>query len=94
MAQTLIVALLVLACSLRAAWILAPKALRRRAARAMLAWPLPSRVASALRKHAADEGAGCACDGCDANAAPGAAAPARPAAGQTVPITFHRRLPR
>ena len=94
MAQTLIVALLVLACSLRAAWILAPAAVRRRAARAMLGWPLPSRVATALRKHAADPGAGCACDGSDANVARGAAAPAKAAAGQTAPITFHRRLPR
>ena len=41
MVQSLIVAFLVVACALRAAWILAPAAARRSVARALLAWPLP-----------------------------------------------------
>jgi len=52
MAQTFIVVLLVVVCSLRAAWILAPAAARRAIARALLAWPLPRTLAAPLRKHA------------------------------------------
>jgi len=86
MAQTLIVALLVVVCSLRAAWILAPAAARRAIARALLAWPLPDALAAPLRKHARE-----ASDGCDK----GGAAVGEPKAAPTVaPITFHRRLPR
>jgi len=90
MAQTLIVALLVVACSLRAAWILAPAAARRSIARALLAWPLPAVLAAPLRGHAQAASDGCACDGCDKGTDA-----ARPKAAPTVaPITFHRRLPR
>jgi hypothetical protein len=89
MAQTLIVALLVAVCSLRAAWILAPAAARRTVARALLAWPLPARLAPSLRKHAQAASTGCACDGCEK----GQAAAKPNAAPATVPITFHRRLP-
>jgi hypothetical protein len=92
MAQTLIVAFLVVACSLRAVWILAPVAARRSVARALLAWPLPDRLAAPLRKHAAAPGIGCACDGCDGSAAKAKAEPQD--AGTVAPITFHRRLPR
>lgn len=88
MAQTLIVALLVLVCSLRAAWILAPAAVRRSVARALLTWPLPGMLATPLRRHAQAASAGCACDGCDSGSAAAKAAPA------VAPITFHRRLPR
>jgi len=90
MTQTFIVALLVTVCSLRAAWILAPAALRRSVARALLAWPLPRTLSTPLRKHALAASNGCACDGCDKGAqkAPSKAAPA------VAPITFHRRLPR
>jgi hypothetical protein len=90
MAQTLIVALLVVACSLRAAWILTPAAARRSIARAVLARRLPDWLVAPLRKHARAAGDGCACDGCDkgADAAPPNAAPT------VAPITFHRRLPR
>ena len=42
MVQTLIVALLVVVCSLRAAWILAPASARRAAARRLLALALPT----------------------------------------------------
>ncbi|MEO5846001.1 MAG: hypothetical protein ABIQ33_14305 [Caldimonas sp.] len=89
MAQTLIVVLLVLACSLRAAWILAPAAARRAVARVLLAWPLPGVLSAPLRKHARAAKAGCACDGCDV-----APANASPAAAGVAPITFHRRPPR
>lgn len=90
MVQTLIVAVLVVACSLRAAWILAPATVRRSVARVLLAWPLPRVLATPLRKHAQATSAGCACDGCD-----GAPATAKPqAAGGVAPITFHRRVPR
>jgi hypothetical protein len=90
MAQTLIVALLVVVCSLRAAWILAPAAARRSIARALLAGPLPAALAAPLRKHAREASDGCACDGCDK----GAAAVEPKAAPTIAPITFHRRLPR
>ena len=90
MAQTLIVALLVVVCSLRAAWILAPAAARRLIARALLEWPLPAALAAPLRRHARATSGGCACDGCDK----GAAAVEPKAAPAVAPITFHRRLPR
>ncbi len=87
MAQTVIVAVLVGACSLHAAWILAPAGARRSLARALLALPLPSRLATRLRKNSAAPSAGCACDGCDR-------APAKKAPVSVAPIKFHRRLPR
>jgi hypothetical protein len=90
MAQTVIVALLVVACTLRAAWILAPRAARRSIARALLAWPLPATMAAALQKHAQAASEGCACDGCDK----GTGAVKAKAAPTVAPITFHRRLPR
>jgi hypothetical protein len=90
MAQTLIVALLVVVCSLRAAWILAPAPARRAVARALLTLPLPRLLATPLRKHADAASSGCACDGCDKSADASTAKPAPTVA----PITFHRRLPR
>jgi len=95
MTQSLIVALLVVACSLRAAWILAPGAARRAVARALLTWRLPSAFAAPLRRHAQDAGEGCGCDGCDKGAGPGGPKASKPKPGATVaPITFHRRPPR
>jgi len=95
MAQTLFVALLVVACSLRAAWILAPGAARRAVARALLTWPLPSAFAAPLRRHAQDAGDGCGCDGCDKNGNAAGSNAGKPMPGPTVsPITFHRRPPR
>jgi hypothetical protein len=90
MAQTLIVALLVAACSLRAAWILAPAAARRSVARLLLAWPLPRSLVAPLKKHAQAAGDGCACDGCDK----GSHAGETKTAPAVAPITFHRRLPK
>ena len=89
MAQTLIVAVLVVACALHAAWLLAPAAARRAVAKALLGLPLPAAFAARLRKHAEASNAGCACDGCD-----GATAAKKAAPGAAAPITFHRRLPR
>jgi len=95
MTQSLIVALLVVACSLRAAWILAPGAARRAVARALLTWPLPSAFAAPLRRHAQDAGDGCGCDGCDKNGNAAGSNAGKPMPGPTVsPITFHRRPPR
>jgi hypothetical protein len=100
MVQMLIVALLVVACSLNAAWMLAPANARRAAARRLLAspLPLPRMLAARLRKHADHAGSGCACDGCDhAPAAEGAKRGPSAASRSTspfAPITFHRRLPR
>jgi hypothetical protein len=90
MAQTFIVVVLVVVCSLRAAWILAPAAARRAVARALLSWPLPRTLAEPLRKHADAASDGCACDGCDK----GASAPGPKTTPTVAPITFHRRLPR
>jgi hypothetical protein len=103
MAQTLIVTLLVVACSLRAAWILAPANARRAAARRLLALalPMPGGLAARLRKHADDAGSGCACDGCghasaakDAKSGRRGIGGASPSIASVAPITFHRRLPR
>jgi hypothetical protein len=86
--QAIVVAVVVAACALYAAWTLAPRAARRALANALLkrTWPAP--VMRVLERHARADG-GCACDGCD-----GAEkrAPA-PSAG-TQPITFHRQPPR
>ena len=90
MIQTVIVALLVAVCSLRAAWILAPASARRSIARALLTWPLPRVLAVPLQRHASAASDGCACDGCDKRSPA-----AKPKTAPTVaPITFHRRAPR
>ena len=80
--QTLIVALLVLACSVYAVWTLMPSAARRALATVLLRWPLPAAIASRLRRAAA-AAPGCGCDGCDHVPAK------KPAATQV--MTFHRR---
>ena len=90
MAQVLVVALLVIVCSLRAAWILAPAGARRSVARALLSRRLPAWLAAPLRRHAQQASSGCACDGCDK----GAAAAVSKTAPTVAPISFHRRLPR
>jgi hypothetical protein len=90
MAQTYLVALLVVVCALRAAWILSPARARRSVARALLASPLPPALTRPLRKHAQASGDGCACDGCDKGS--GTAGPKT--TPDVTPITFHRRLPR
>ena len=91
MIEALVVAVVVVACSLRAAWILMPAAARRALARALLARPLPRWLATPLERQARDASAGCACDGCD-NASPAGPTKAEPPG--VAPITLHRRLPR
>jgi len=63
--QALIVALLVAACSMYAAWVLMPGVARRALATTLLKLPLPTTMAGRLRK-AATASSGCGCDGCDA----------------------------
>jgi hypothetical protein len=82
--QTLIVAMLVVACIVYTSWTLMPAAARRALARMLLKLAPPEALAAKLRRAAAAS-AGCGCDGCDH--APAKAAPA--AAPQVV--TFHRR---
>lgn len=63
-AQTLIVALLVLGCSVYAVWTLMPSVARRALASSMLKLPLPQGLAMRLRQ-ASKASSGCGCDGCD-----------------------------
>jgi len=84
--QTVVVALIVLACSVYAVWSLLPAAARRGIARNALKLPLPARAASFMQRHAS-AASGCGCDGCDH--APSAGAKRAAAAGPR-PITFHR----
>ena len=85
--QTLIVAMLVVACVVYASWTLMPAAARRALARSLLKLAPPEALAARLRRAAAAS-AGCGCDGCDH--APAKTAPN--AAPQVV--TFHRRARR
>ncbi|HEY4068195.1 MAG TPA: hypothetical protein VGM74_14950 [Burkholderiaceae bacterium] len=85
--QTLIVALVVAACSVYAAWTLMPAAARRALATAMLKLPLPAPFALKMRK-AATLSSGCGCDGCDS-------APVK-STGPKAPqvVNFHPRIKR
>lgn len=84
--QELLVALIVLACTVYAAWTLMPSALRRAIAQRLQHWPWPPLLARSLRR-AALAPTGCGCDGCDAKA-PGS--PRAPAAQQHT-IRIHRQ---
>jgi len=89
--QLIVVALVVAACAIYAAWTLAPRALRRRVAGALLGRGWPARIEQFLQRHArADDG--CGCDGCDVAEAKAKAKGAAPGAAR--PITFHPRPPR
>ena len=92
MTQVLVVALLVVACSLRAAWILAPATARGAIARALLARRPPGWQAARLRRHAQAASSGCACDGCDKGADAARPKDVAAVAPTIAPITFHRRL--
>jgi len=81
--QTLIVALLVVGCSVYAAWTLMPAAARRTIALSLLKLPLPNAFALKMRK-AATVSSGCGCDGCDH-------APAKAAPKATQVVNFHPR---
>ena len=87
--QSLIVAVLVAACSGYALWTLMPSVARRALASAMLRIPhLPTGIETRLKKTA-QAASGCGCDGCDRSDKK--AAEKTPAAQ---PITFHPRAPR
>jgi len=83
--QTLLVALIVLACSTYAVWTLMPSALRRSLALRALKLSLPESLARTFRKAAKPAGACGGCDNC------GDAAE-KPAAAGVQKITFHRRV--
>jgi hypothetical protein len=87
--QTLIVAVVVVACSFYALWTLMPSSARRALALVLLRTPgLPRRIKTHLQKSA-QAASGCGCDGCDrSDKKPAAKTPA----SQT--ITFHPRAPR
>jgi hypothetical protein len=87
--QSLIVVLLVSACSFYALWTLMPSSARRTLAIGMLRIPhLPRRIEARLQKSA-QAASGCGCDGCDrSEKKPAAKGPAQ----QT--ITFHPRTRR
>ncbi len=90
--QSLAVALLVTACASYVAWTLAPAALRRTIALALLKLPLPRRLSVAMRRQSTASSS-CACDGCDkAKAPPVATQRAKPLGeGGVAPIVFHPR---
>ena len=88
--QSLIVALLVTACSSYAVWTLMPSAARRTLAGWILKLPLPALLAAPFER-AARAASGCGCDGCDrSELKPKPAAEANTAR----PLTFHPRPPR
>ena len=103
--QGLIVALVVVACTVYAVWTLMPGAARRSLAGSMLKIVLlngrqiggESRLTVKLRR-AAQASSGCACDGCDRapKTARTAAPETNPAAGASdlKVITFHPRVRR
>ena len=90
-AQWAVVALIVGASAIYAAWTLMPAALRRVVAAAALRLPLPRAIAARMRAHAENVSHG-GCSGCDRNPL----APARGSAGRSAtvrPITVHPRRP-
>ena len=86
LAQNLVVALIVGACTVRALWSLLPAAALRVLATQALRLPLPTRLAAPLRR-AAKPANGCGCDGCDHAAQKAVASPSQR-------VTFHPRPPR
>jgi hypothetical protein len=84
MAQDLVVALLVVGCFVYALWSLAPKALRRWLANALLKLPLPALLQQGVQSAAQQQGGCGGCGGC----APSARA------GVSAPLVFHPRAAR
>ena len=87
--QTLIVAVLVGACSVYTLWTLMSSGARRALALALLRTPHLPRAIEARLQRAAQAASGCGCDGCDRSATRPAV---REPASQT--ITFHPRARR
>ena len=85
--QHVAVAFLVVACSTYAAWSLMPATARRGIAVSLLKLPLPTAIATRLRKLTV-AASSCGCDGCDRSTA------VKPVAGGVQPLTFHRPAPR
>jgi len=85
-AQSLIVALLVLGSSVYAGWSLMPAGAKRALAERLLRWPLPAWAARPLQRATVPVPGCGSCGGCG-----GAAAPKKTPVVHTV--TFHRRLP-
>ena len=88
MLQSVVVACLVVACAVYAAWTLLPAAARRGLALALLQRPLPGVAARFLRRHA-EAASSCGCAGCDRNGAAPRAVEGPPAQG--APLVFHPR---
>jgi hypothetical protein len=61
--QTVLMLLLVVACTVYSAWALMPAALRRKLAMALMRWPWTATLPAINR--AATAPTGCGCDGCD-----------------------------
>ena len=84
-AQTVVVAFIVLACALHAAWLLMPAAARRYVAARILRLALPERLARPFRRALGSAGGCGGCERCD-DAAPQPRAPRV--------VTLHRRRAR
>lgn len=82
--QSFFVAVIVVGCSIYAAWTLMPAASRRAIAVALLELPLPAGVAAFMRRHSAAS-SGCGCDGCDKSVA-------KLVAPKVQTITLHPRM--
>jgi hypothetical protein len=89
-AQWAIVAVVVLASAIYAAWTLMPASLRRALATAALKLPLPAVVAARMRAHAANASS-CGCSGCDRNPLSTKSTDTATMAAAR-PITLHRRI--
>ena len=91
--QSLIVVLVVAACSAYALWTLMPSSARRSLALTLLRLPhLPRRVEARLQKTA-QAASGCGCDGCDRSEKRADKQPAAKVPAQHT-ITFHPRARR
>ncbi len=83
--QNLLVALIVLACTVYAVWALLPAGWRRSLAARLAAAPWPAPIQRRLQQ-AAQRGNACGCNGCDRGAPS-----AKPPAPDAQPIRFHPR---
>jgi hypothetical protein len=81
--QNLLVAVIVLACTVYAVWALLPAGWRRALARRLATAPWPAPIKRRLQQ-ASQAGNACGCNGCDRGAAPAAKPEAHP-------VRFHPR---
>lgn len=88
--QTLVVAVIVIACFAYAAQALMPTALRRWLARRLSTWShWPAPLAHRLQRAARAPTTGCACEGCDRSAPGAKAAASSVALGPDAPQPIH-----